>query len=105
MSFPPKNVRARLTLWYVLVLTSILFVYASLSFFLLFLNLRHNLDNLLKQDYDIVRSITEIRPDGSVRIDSEDDPLFKERWVELWLPRSEERRVGKECRSRWSPYH
>src|SRR2546430_16133232 len=25
----------------------------------------------------------------------------------LWLlgPRSEERRVGKECRSRWSPYH
>src|SRR2546422_3304412 len=23
-----------------------------------------------------------------------------------WLPRrSEERRVGKECRSRWSPYH
>jgi len=30
-------------------------------------------------------------------------------WTELplWLPgvRSEERRVGKECRSRWSPYH
>src|SRR2546426_12482504 len=23
----------------------------------------------------------------------------------LWLWRSEERRVGKECRSRWSPYH
>ena len=22
-----------------------------------------------------------------------------------WLLRSEERRVGKECRSRWSPYH
>ena len=22
-----------------------------------------------------------------------------------WLERSEERRVGKECRSRWSPYH
>src|SRR3712207_7165011 len=26
--------------------------------------------------------------------------LARERW-----PRSEERRVGKECRSRWSPYH
>jgi len=25
--------------------------------------------------------------------------------VERFLPRSEERRVGKECRSRWSPYH
>ena len=23
----------------------------------------------------------------------------------LYAPRSEERRVGKECRSRWSPYH
>ena len=22
-----------------------------------------------------------------------------------WSVRSEERRVGKECRSRWSPYH
>ena len=22
-----------------------------------------------------------------------------------WAARSEERRVGKECRSRWSPYH
>ena len=24
---------------------------------------------------------------------------------EVYTPRSEERRVGKECRSRWSPYH
>ena len=27
-----------------------------------------------------------------------------EKWT-LILTRSEERRVGKECRSRWSPYH
>ena len=25
--------------------------------------------------------------------------------IEVTLLRSEERRVGKECRSRWSPYH
>ena len=25
--------------------------------------------------------------------------------MELAMGRSEERRVGKECRSRWSPYH
>src|SRR5256885_5810568 len=25
--------------------------------------------------------------------------------IEFSLKRSEERRVGKECRSRWSPYH
>ena len=39
--------------------------------------------------------------------------LVKDRvdeYIELGLPswtvnRSEERRVGKECRSRWSPYH
>src|SRR2546422_11487321 len=40
--------------------------------------------------------------------------LDKVEWVPLgkWMsrmyrlfPRSEERRVGKECRSRWSPYH
>src|SRR3989441_430940 len=27
------------------------------------------------------------------------------RYVAVNLERSEERRVGKECRSRWSPYH
>ena len=26
-------------------------------------------------------------------------------WGEEKYKRSEERRVGKECRSRWSPYH
>src|SRR2546429_4598216 len=46
----------------------------------------------------------------SGRIDAEDEfedehhrPLvFRRRRLEI---RSEERRVGKECRSRWSPYH
>ena len=28
-----------------------------------------------------------------------------ESFVKVLIPRSEERRVGKECRSRWSPYH
>ena len=28
-----------------------------------------------------------------------------EYWYARELMRSEERRVGKECRSRWSPYH
>ena len=28
-----------------------------------------------------------------------------ERGLTFSVPRSEERRVGKECRSRWSPYH
>ena len=29
----------------------------------------------------------------------------KREWDEQAAQRSEERRVGKECRSRWSPYH
>ena len=33
----------------------------------------------------------------------EGEPSFTEEEQERW--RSEERRVGKECRSRWSPYH
>ena len=28
-----------------------------------------------------------------------------ERTISTFIRRSEERRVGKECRSRWSPYH
>src|SRR2546422_4356170 len=38
-------------------------------------------------------------PNGPFRIDA---PPINRHWDEL---RSEERRVGKECRSRWSPYH
>ena len=29
----------------------------------------------------------------------------KKKIYKRWYFRSEERRVGKECRSRWSPYH
>src|SRR3712207_9538077 len=40
-----------------------------------------------------------VNPDRSLSIETtanQDSPLME---------RSEERRVGKECRSRWSPYH
>ena len=30
---------------------------------------------------------------------------FSKKLIGIWTTRSEERRVGKECRSRWSPYH
>ena len=33
------------------------------------------------------------------------DARDKKDFIERHLTRSEERRVGKECRSRWSPYH
>ena len=31
--------------------------------------------------------------------------FFRPEVADSYLGRSEERRVGKECRSRWSPYH
>src|SRR5438034_3506790 len=34
------------------------------------------------------------------------DPESKRKFIgKTFIDRSEERRVGKECRSRWSPYH
>src|SRR5687767_16034451 len=33
------------------------------------------------------------------------DASYSSRCQPVATPRSEERRVGKECRSRWSPYH
>src|SRR5256885_4095265 len=45
------------------------------------------------------------RTRGDVRPDLiEDRPVVARRSVPV-AARSEERRVGKECRSRWSPYH
>src|SRR5689334_24167946 len=31
--------------------------------------------------------------------------ISRKGWMATFRARSEERRVGKECRSRWSPYH
>ena len=41
------------------------------------------------------------RWEENIRMDLEEIGI---NWVDL-AQRSEERRVGKECRSRWSPYH
>ncbi|GBD86674.1 sensor protein CzcS precursor [bacterium BMS3Abin03] len=84
MSFLPKNVRTRLTLWYVLALTFILIIYASVSISLVYINLRNNLDDQLQQDYEIVENLMRVMPDGSVKIESEDDPYFHERWFQIW---------------------
>ena len=46
--------------------------------------------------------IITVRDDGFEEWDSEGPSLGR---TPLHIARSEERRVGKECRSRWSPYH
>ena len=44
---------------------------------------------------------------GGVVLPAEQWQAVDRETIEQWLSemRSEERRVGKECRSRWSPYH
>src|ERR1035437_7460598 len=58
-------------------------------------------------------------PTGPVPVGVPPGTGLPARWLTAWrtassrllstwrriIPRSEERRVGKECRSRWSPYH
>src|SRR3989449_10958643 len=50
---------------------------------------------------ELDRADTELARDSSV------EALALQGWIALYRGRlrSEERRVGKECRSRWSPYH
>src|SRR5260370_42714818 len=47
-----------------------------------------------------------LRAPGRMELDSFTDAEIQHGAVRaLLIERSEERRVGKECRSRWSPYH
>ena len=46
-----------------------------------------------------------INADGSITFKPEKQFTGKATPVTVKTTRSEERRVGKECRSRWSPYH
>src|SRR3989475_2364604 len=45
------------------------------------------------------------REELALQLDAGDGVQRAERLVKQQEWRSEERRVGKECRSRWSPYH
>src|SRR5687768_14795881 len=46
-----------------------------------------------------------VKADGSVLVHADAGGYKPLNWMTPPTVRSEERRVGKECRSRWSPYH
>ena len=51
-------------------------------------------------------NVKELKRFANKKSDWANDPdLEKFVFIHLNRERSEERRVGKECRSRWSPYH
>src|SRR2546430_1888655 len=64
------------------------------------------LAELIAEDYRKHRKINVItlRPRGFIPYWDRDVYANYSDWAR-WFWRSEERRVGKECRSRWSPYH
>ena len=73
----------------------------------------HSYSSVCMNNYENVRlALLYLKKCGHRQIgflgSSTDTENFREReeaFRELVLLRSEERRVGKECRSRWSPYH
>ena len=56
------------------------------------------------QDYQINYGI-QVQAKGVKELTSLAAAVDKLKFSENQAKRSEERRVGKECRSRWSPYH
>ena len=65
-------------------------------------------DYLLEQAIPLIKKIKYAKFDETVEVYMRlgVDPKHADQMVRgTVLMRSEERRVGKECRSRWSPYH
>ena len=58
-----------------------------------------------KNHKDVYSSIKELMDNARNKVAREVNNILIQTYWEIGLTRSEERRVGKECRSRWSPYH
>src|SRR3712207_9125126 len=91
---------------------STLFPYTTLFRSLRMLEEKIELDKKFKHDIAVVVDRLVMRPEVRKRLaDSIETAVgLAAGIVEVEIigsdgPRSEERRVGKECRSRWSPYH
>ena len=73
-----------------------------------FKRLEKELEELKKERPAVIQAIKEAREEGDLRENAGYDAARERQGLleaRISLLRSEERRVGKECRSRWSPYH
>ena len=103
--------RSQLTIWYSGVLALVLLIFAVTTYSYLARAARQRTDDSLS---DTVTSFVSV---FNTELGDENQPAdeavreaargfhFRDRQVIVFDGRSEERRVGKECRSRWSPYH
>jgi heavy metal sensor kinase len=87
MNLSPRSVRSRLTLWYVIALSALLVSYAAGALFVLFLNMREQLDHNLLEDIETVKEQIKAERNGSVALQlhhgDEGDPGLH-RLVEIW---------------------
>ena len=89
MRFRPRNVRSRLTLWYVLVLASLLALYAGVASLFLFLSLREDFDQNLLQDIETIEGMLTKEPNGGVSFHSSHPSAAEPRigrFIEVWSP-------------------
>src|SRR6266852_2652633 len=89
MRFRPRNVRSRLTFWYVLVLASLLALYAGVASLFLFLSLREDFDHNLLQDVETVEGMLEKEPNGHVSLHASHRDIGEPRighFIEVWSP-------------------
>ena len=73
------------------------------------ITLEQEFDLVFKAHYSLVKNFALMLLKSGQDADDIAQDVFTRLWAkpQIWQdnPRSEERRVGKECRSRWSPYH
>src|ERR1035437_709593 len=62
-------------------------------------------DSMLEADYIFLHTLLESGDPGRLKRAFTEMMRYQNEDGSWSLYRSEERRVGKECRSRWSPYH
>ena len=87
MRFRPRNVRSRLTLWYVLVLAGLLALYAGVASLFLFLSLREDFDRNLLEDLETVEGMLAKEPNGGVSLHSSHPDAAEPRighFIEVW---------------------
>ncbi len=85
----PKNVRTRLTAWYVAVLAGVLLLYAAGASALVFFQLRSELDRFGIDDLETVEGLLSFGADGKVALHSDyhDHPYpanMQDRLLEVW---------------------
>ncbi len=89
MRLRPRNVRSRLTLWYVLVLAGLLALYAGVESLFLFLSLREDFDQNLLQDLETIEGMLAKEPNGGVSPHSSHPDAAEPRighFIEVWSP-------------------